>query len=116
MKKYINDNFNNIVVILLILCTLITLYNSLKPTYNKDLLEYKLDNLNKDINELKNKQKTLIDSIKTHKINIQKIDSNISKIRIEKSVINNYYELKSETIKGMNKREIDSSLRKRYKY
>lgn len=81
-----------------------------------ELLKYKLDQIDKNIDSLKKIQLKLSDSISVYKKQIEKIDSNISNIRIQKNTINNYYEIKEEEIKGYNKRQIDSLLKVRYKY
>jgi septal ring factor EnvC (AmiA/AmiB activator) len=81
-----------------------------------ELLKYKLEQLDQNINKMKQLQLQLNDSISTYKKDIEKIDENISKIKTEKTTINNFYEQKKEDIKGMTKKEIDSSFKQRYKY
>jgi predicted nucleic acid-binding Zn-ribbon protein len=65
---------------------------------------------------MKQLQTHLNDSIVSYKKDIKKIDENILKIKSEKTTVNNFFEQKKEEIKGMDKKEIDSSFRQRYKY
>jgi predicted nucleic acid-binding Zn-ribbon protein len=81
-----------------------------------ELLKYKLEQLDQNINKMKQLQLQLNDSITSYKKDIDKIDENILKIKAEKTTINNFYEQKKEKIEGMAKQEIDSSFKQRYKY
>ena len=76
-----------------------------------------LSQINKQhINEMKNLQKCLSDSIQSYQKKIDKIDQKISNIKIEKKQVNNYYTQKKEEIKNADKKQIDSLLRKRYNF
>lgn len=63
------------------------------------------------------KQRKKIDkSIELYNEKIKEIDESISKIKIEKTVVNNYYEIKENKLSKSTAREIDSLLKARYKY
>ena len=81
-----------------------------------ELDKYKIDQLNKKIEELKNLQKSLNDSLNVYQQKIDKIDDKISNIKVEKKEVNNYYTQKKEEIKNADKKQIDSLLRSRYNF
>jgi len=117
MKNFIKTYFKEILLVALI-CVLIFLsVKILTPAPDKsELLKYKLQQLDIKINDLKQKQKQLDDSISFYKKDIERIDENIENIRSQKTVINNFYDKKDIDIKGWTNKQIDSSLRKRYKF
>jgi len=115
MKDFITKYFKEILLILLIGVVVFLLVKVLTPAPDKsDLLKYKLDQLNKEIDNLNSKQKQLDDSIAMYKKDIERIDENIENIRSQKTTINNYYEKRAKDIPGMTNQQIDSALRKRY--
>lgn len=117
MREFLKYNFKTIVQIIVVLLLVILLVRSFTTIPDRsELLKYKLDQIDKNIDSLKKIQLKLSDSLSTYKEQIEKIDSNISNIRIQKKTINNYYEIKQEEIKGYNKRQVDSLLKVRYKY
>lgn len=117
MKGFIKTYYKEIIQVVLGLLLVFLLVKTFTPAPDKsELLKYKLEQLNQNINKMKQLQLQLNDSIVSYKKDIKKIDENISKIKIEKSTVNNFFEQKKEEIKGMDKKEIDSSFRQRYKY
>lgn len=113
IKKYYKD----ILLVITIGVVIFLLVKILTPAPDKsELLKYKLEQLDQNINKMKQLQLQLNDSISSYKKDIDKIDENISKIKSEKTTINNFYEQKKEKIEGMSKKEIDSSFKQRYKY
>jgi hypothetical protein len=44
------------------------------------------------------------------------IDNKLSDLKIERNTVNNFYDKKKDTITQMDKRQVDSTLRKRYNY
>lgn len=117
MKEFIKYNFKTIVQIVVVLLLVILLVRSFTTIPDRsELLKYKLDQIDKNVDSLKKIQLKLSDSLFVYKKQIEKIDSSITNIRIQKKTINNYYEIKEEEIKGYNKRQIDSLLRVKYKY
>jgi len=113
IKKY----YKEILLVLTIGVVIFILVKILTPAPDKsELLKYKLEQLDQNINKMKQLQLQLNDSISSYKKDIDKIDENISKIKSEKTTINNFYEQKKEKIEGMSKKEIDSSFKQRYKY
>jgi septal ring factor EnvC (AmiA/AmiB activator) len=117
MNGFIKKYFREILMVVLITTVIFLLVRIFTPAPDKsELLKYKLEQLDQNINKMKQLQLQLNDSISSYKNEIKKIDENISKIKSEKTTINNFYEEKKEKIEGMSKKEIDSSFRQRYKY
>jgi peptidoglycan hydrolase CwlO-like protein len=117
MKNFIKKYFKEILLLVTICVVLFLLVKVFTPVTDKsEVLKYKLEQLDTKINDLKQKQKQLGDSIYSYKKEIEKIDKNIDNIRYEKTVINNYYNKKDEEIKGWTNKQIDSLFRKRYKF
>jgi septal ring factor EnvC (AmiA/AmiB activator) len=117
MKKFIKTYYKEIIQVGLGLLLIFLLVRTFTPAPDKsELLKYKLEQLDQNINKMKQLQLQLNDSISSYKKDIDKIDENISKIKSEKTTINNYFEQKKEKIEGMSKQEIDSSFKQRYKY
>jgi peptidoglycan hydrolase CwlO-like protein len=117
MKNFIKKYFKEILLTLLIGIVVFLLVKVLTPAPDKsELLKHKLQQLDNKINDLKQKQKDLDDSISVYKKDIEKIDETIENIRAQKTVINNFYDEKAKEIPGWSNKQIDSSLRKRYKF
>jgi len=117
MKGFIKTYYKEIIQIVLVLLLVFLLVRTFTPAPDKsELLKYKLEQLDQNINKMKQLQLQLNDSISSYKKDIDKIDENISKIKSEKTTINNFYEQKKEKIEGMSKKEIDSTFKQRYKY
>jgi len=117
MKEFILKNWKDLLLIVLTIMLTIILIKLFKPIEDRsELLKYKLEKLDENIDQLKKIQDQLNDSLSNYKKDIKKIDQNISKIRVEKTIINNYYEQKKDIIEGMGKKEIDSAFKQRYKY
>lgn len=113
IKKY----YKEILMVITIGVVIFILVKILTPAPDKsELLKYKLEQLDNKINGLKQKQKDLNDSISVYKEDIKRIDENVENIRSQKTVINNYYDEKTKEITGWSNKQIDSSLRKRYKF
>lgn len=117
MKNFIKKYFKEILLVLTIGVVIFLLVKIFTPAPDKsELLKFKLQQLDNKINGLKQQQKQLDDSISMYKKDIERIDENLENIRSQKTVINNYYEEKDKEIKGWSNKQIDSSLRKRYKF
>lgn len=117
MKNFIKKYFKEILLVVTLCVIIFLLVKILTPAPDKsELLKYKLQQLDLKINDLKQKQKNLDDSISVYKTDIKRIDENIENIRSQKTVINNYYDEKTKEIQGRSNKQIDSSLRKRYKF
>ena len=115
MKELVIKNWKNIVLGILGIIFIYLLVRVFTPV--KDMSEvnkYKLEQLDKHINEMKELQKSLSDSIQSYENKIEQIDKKISNIKIEKKEVNNFYTEKKEEIKNADKKQIDSLLRKRY--
>jgi septal ring factor EnvC (AmiA/AmiB activator) len=117
VREFLKYNFKTITQITVVLLLIILLVRSFTSTPDRsELLKYKLDQLDNNIDSLKKIQLKISDSLSDYKKDIEKIDSNITNIRVEKTTINNYYEQKAKEIPGMTNKQIDSSFRLRYKY
>jgi hypothetical protein len=117
MKNLILKNYKSILylVIGIGLVYLMVLIFTPKPEMS-ELDKYKLDQLNKDINEIKNNQIKLDSTITRYEKEISKIDSTIATVRNQKTIIKEYYKEKGEQINGMKPSQIDSLFHKRYNY
>ena len=117
MKEFITKNWKNIALGILGVIFVYLLVRVLTPAPDmSELNKYKLEQIDKHINEMKNLQKSLSDSIQSYQSKISEIDQKISKIKIERSEVNNYYTQKKEEIKNADKKQIDSLLRNRYNF
>jgi hypothetical protein len=116
MKQFITKYFKEILLVVMAIALTFLLIKIFTPPPKNDLLDYKLNQLDLKIKDLKDKQKQLGDSISFYKREIELIDENIKNIRIERKTVNNYYEIKDREIPGYTPAQIDSALRKRYNY
>lgn len=78
--------------------------------------QYKLDQIDEKVKNIEKLQKDLKDSIKIYRTQIREIDGKISKIRLQRNEINNYYTIKEDEIKSADKKKIDSLFKKRYNF
>ena len=117
MKSYVEKYWKHVVGVVLFFTLLyLVVYLATPKPKMSELDKYKIDQLNKKIEELKNLQKSLNDSLNIYQQKIDKIDDKISNIKVEKKEVNNYYTQKKEEIKNADKKQIDSLLRKRYNF
>lgn len=117
MKEFIIKNWKELTIMILLIITMFLFFVILKPAPDRsELNKYKLEQIDKKINELKILQKNINDSINIYQSRIKTIDQKIENIKIEKKEINNYYTIKKEEIKSANRSQVDSLLRLRYKY
>lgn len=117
MKEFLVKNWKTITLIFLGVIFVYLLVRVFTPPKDvSDLNKYKLEQIDKHIEEMKNLQKSLSDSIQSYQEKIDNIDEKISKIKIEKKEVNNFYTQKREEIQNADKRQIDSLLRKRYNF
>ena len=117
MKNFLIKNWKNITLGILGVIFIYLLVRVFTPTPDmSELNKYKLEQIDKHINEMKNLQKSLGDSIQVYQNKIDEIDDKISHIKVEKKEVNNYYTQKKEEIKNADKKQIDSLLRSRYNF
>jgi len=117
MKEFVTKNYQNIVLTLLGVLLVFLLIRTFTPIPdNSELIKYKLEKLDEEINTIKEQRKKIDESIQLYNENIQKIDFSLSKLRVEKNVVNNFYEIKENKLSESTTKEIDSLLRNRYKY
>ena len=117
MKEFVLKYFREILIVvfgIIITFFIVKIYGNSND--NSELIKYKLEVLDKEINELQNQRKSLDSSINIHNQKIKKIDQSINNLKIEKTTINRYYQVKQEEIAKADARKIDSLLRLRYKY
>lgn len=117
MKDFLKYNWKTITLTILGVIFVYLLVKTLTPVPDRsELNKYKLEQLDKKIDELKGLQKNLNDSIQSYNEKIKNIDQKITNIKVEKKEINNYYTIKEQEIKAADKREIDSLFKKRYNF
>ncbi len=117
MKEFLIKNWKNITLGLLGVIFVYLLVRVLTPAPDmSELNKYKLEQIDKHINEMKTLQKSLSDSIQVYQHKIDEIDDKISHIKVEKKEVNNFYTQKREEIKNADKKQIDSLLRSRYNF
>jgi peptidoglycan hydrolase CwlO-like protein len=117
MKNTIKNYYKEIALVLLIGAVVFLLIKVFTPAPDKsELLKYKLQQLDSTVINLKQKQKDLDNSIDIYKKDIERIDENIDNIRSQKTVVNNYYEKKANEIPSWTNQQVDSALRKRYRF
>jgi peptidoglycan hydrolase CwlO-like protein len=115
MKNFLTNNWKTITLTFLGVIFIYLLVRVFTPTPDmSELNKYKLEQIDKHINEMKTLQKSLSDSIQVYQHKIDEIDDKISHIKIEKKEVNNFYTQKKEEIKNADKKEIDSLIRIRY--
>jgi peptidoglycan hydrolase CwlO-like protein len=117
MKKFLIKNWKTITLTILGGIFVYLLVRVFTPTPDmSELNKYKLEQIDKHINEMKTLQKSLSDSIQVYQNKIDEIDDKISHIKVEKKEVNNFYTQKREEIKNADKKQIDSLLRSRYNF
>ena len=117
MMEFLKKNWKNITLGILGVIFVYLLVRVFTPTPDmSELNKYKLEQIDKHINEMKTLQKTLSDSIQVYQNKIDEIDDKISHIKVEKKEVNNFYTQKREEIKNADKKQIDSLLRSRYNF
>jgi hypothetical protein len=113
IKKYYKQV---IAVVLGVAILYLVVYLATPKPQMSELDKYKLEQLNKDISKILENQKNLDIKIDSYKKELIKIDSTISKVKNQKTIIKEYYKDKGEKIDKMNKTQLDSLFRKRYNY
>ena len=117
MKEFFIKNWTTITLSILGVIFVYLLVRVFTPTPDmSELNKYKLEQLDKNIIEMKTLQKSLSDSIQVYQHKIDEIDNKISHIKVEKKEVNNFYTQKREEIKNADKKQIDSLLRSRYNF
>jgi peptidoglycan hydrolase CwlO-like protein len=117
MKEFLIKNWKNIILGVLGIIFIYLLVRVFTPTPDmSEVNKYKLEQIDKHINEMKELQKSLGDSIQVYQHKIDEIDDKISHIKVEKKEVNNFYTQKREEIKNADKKKIDSLLRSRYNF
>ena len=115
--NFIVKYYREIIQVVLVVLSIVLLVKMFAPIEDRSkLVDYKLQQIDIKINELKEKQKVLNDSIISYQKGIQMIDNKLSDLKIERNTVNNFYDKKKDTITQMDKRQVDSTLRKRYNY
>lgn len=117
MTEFLTKNWKSIILIILggvFIYLLVRVFTPIKDM--SELNKFKLEQIDKHINEMKDLQKSLGDSIQVYQHKIDEIDNKISHIKVEKKEVNNFYTQKKEEIKNADKKQIDSLLRSRYNF
>jgi septal ring factor EnvC (AmiA/AmiB activator) len=113
IKKYWKTS---IMVLLGVGLLYLVVYLATPKPQMSELDKYKLEQIDKHIEQLKKLQENLNDSLSVYEKKINEIDVKISHIKVERKEVNNYYTQKKEEIKNADKRQIDSLLRSRYNF
>ena len=90
MKNFLIQNWKTITLSILGIIFVYLLVRVLTPVPDmSDLNKYKLEQIDKHIDEMKKLQKSLGDSIQVYQNKIDEIDDKISHIKVEKKEVNN---------------------------
>ncbi len=117
IKEFLIRNYSNIILTLMGGLLIYLLVRTFTPIPdNSELVKYKLEKIDEENKDLSEQRKKIDKSIELYNEKIKEIDESISKIKIEKTVVNNYYEIKENKLSKSTAREIDSLLKARYKY
>jgi hypothetical protein len=117
MREFLSKNFKYIITPILIILICVMIYDIASKDNGMSKEDKKrLEQLDKDINNMIDYQKQLDVKIEIYNKEIEKVDSVITNIKIKKEVVNNYYQQKGEEIKNADVKQIDSLLRSRYKF
>lgn len=115
MKTFFQKNWQIITIVMLSIILTILVVKIFTPVNTRtELNQYKLEQLNQKIDQIKLMQKNLRDSITIYKNQVSLINKKIENIKLEKKEINNYYTTKQKEIDGYNSKQIDSVFKKRY--
>lgn len=117
MKDFLTYNWKTITLTILGIIFIYLLVRVFTPIpEHSELNQYKLDQIDEKVKNIEKLQKDLKDSIKIYRTQIREIDGKISKIRLQRNEINNYYTIKEDEIKSADKKKIDSLFKKRYNF
>jgi hypothetical protein len=117
MKELFIKYFREILILVFGVTIILLLVGIFKPSNdNSELIKFKLDTLNKEIEGLYKQQRGIDSCIRNTNENIKKIDNQIDSIKVEKKTINNIYNTNSTKIKNFDAKQTDSLLRIRYRY
>ena len=95
MKEFLTYNWKTITLTILGVIFVYLLIRVFTPVKDSsELNQYKLEQIKIRTEEIKKLQKNLQDSIRIYQIKIGEIDGKISKIKIQRNEINNYYTIK----------------------
>jgi hypothetical protein len=117
MKELFIKYFREILILVFGIIITLLLVGIFSPSNdNSELIKFKLDTLNKEIEELYKQQKGIDSLINKTNENIKLIDMQIDSVKIEKKTINNIFNINSNKIRNFDARQVDSLLRVRYRY
>lgn len=117
MKDFFVYNWKTITLTILGVIFVYLLVRVFTPTPDQsELNKYKLDQIDQKVKDIEKLQKDIKDSIKLYRLQIKDIDTKISKIKLQRNEINNYYTIKEDEIKSADKKKIDSLFKKRYNF
>jgi septal ring factor EnvC (AmiA/AmiB activator) len=117
IKDFLFKNYSSIIQTILGILLIFLLVKTFQPIPdNSELIKFKLDTLNKEIESLHLQQRSIDSCIRNTNENIKKIDNQIDSIKVEKKTINNIYNTNSTKIRNFDAKQTDSLLRLRYRY
>lgn len=117
MKQILIKYFREILILVFGVILTILLMKIYNTNYkNSELIKFKLESIDKEIELLNKQRKGLDSSINIYNKNIKKIDSSLTKLKIERTTINNFFDDNESKIRNADAKMVDSLLRLRYKY
>lgn len=117
MKTIFIKYFREIIILSFGIIITIFLYKIYFTNYsNSELIKFKLETIDKEIEQLYEQRKSLDSSINLHNKKIEKIDSALNNLKIERKTINNIFQIKENEIKEADAKKTDSLLRLRFRY
>jgi hypothetical protein len=87
-----------------------------RPDHSDELLLQKIDSLQKAAQQLQQIQTVALGNDVVLYKNIDRLQTQIDSVRGVKSIINNYYGAKSNAVKTLQGKQLDSFFRQRYGY
>lgn len=123
IKGSTNSTWSYIKIPLYIIIALAVLYGVVylaagreRPNHSDELLLQKIDSLQKVALQLQQTQTVALGNDVVLYKNIDRLQSQIDSIRGVRSIINNYYGAKSNAVKTLQGKQLDSFFRQRYGY
>ena len=114
--SYIKTPLYIIIAIAVLYGTVYLAASKERPNHSDTLLLQKIDSLQKAAGMMQQAQTVALGNDLVLYKNIDRLQSQIDSIRGVKSIINNYYSAKSNTVKTLQGKQLDSFFRQRYGY
>jgi chromosome segregation ATPase len=117
MKTIFTKYFRETIILIFGIIITVFLYKIYFTTYsNNELIKFKLETLDKEIDQLYEQRKSLDSSINVRNKNIEKIDSSLNNLKVERKTVNNIFQIKEVEIREADAKKTDSLLKLRFRY